>query len=351
MRKGHPGSATAADVAAAAGVSRSTVSRVLNDVETSFISEKTIQLVRKAAGELGYRPNPIARALRLQRTNLLGLIVREIADPFFAEFIATLSTQARDLGYQVILGHAHSDANEGLVMNEVLDTRHCDGVLILGDLRNDEQALRHMLEGNRAVVALCRGSAPTIVATVNTDNRAGIRQLLDHLYDIGHRHFAFIDGGWLGDIRERRQAFQEYVAERGLLVPDDWIRLETNNAAGGYRAMQYLLGLAKRPTAVLAADDVMAIGVLRAVSDSGLRVPDDVSVVGFDDISVSRFLSPSLTTVRQPVEDMCRHALAIMLELIHGESAPAQNRLLELPPQVILRESVGPPPMYVTLGR
>ena len=350
MKKGGSGKATAADVAAAAGVSASTVSRVLNDVETSFISEKTVQLVRKAADELRYKPNPIARALRLQRTNLLGLIVREIADPFFAEFIATLNTQARDLGYQVILGHAHSDPKEGLVMNEVLDARHCDGILILGDLRDDEQALQQMIEGNRAIVALCRGSSPTVVATINTDNRAGIRQLLNYLYGIGHRHFAFIDGGWLGDIRARRQAFQEYVAERGLPLLDDWMRIETDDAAGGYRAMQCLLGLTPRPTAVLASDDMMAIGVLRAVSDAGLKTPDDVSVVGFDDISIGRFISPSLTTVRQPVEDMCRHALSILLKLIQGEPIPAQERLLELPPEVILRESVGPPPVNTRLG-
>jgi LacI family transcriptional regulator len=336
---------TAADVAAATGVSTSTVSRVMNDVEAPFISAKTRLLVRTIAQEMGYTPNPLARALRLRRTHQLGLIVREIADPFFSEFIDSLSSQARDIGYQMILGHAHSDASEGLIMKEVLDARQTDGLFILGDLRDDEPALQEMIRSNPAVVALCRGTALSAVPTINVDNRTGIRLLLDYLYDLGHRCFALIDGGWLGDIRERQNVFLEFIIERDLTMRDEWIWRTTNDAEGGYHAMESLLSLATVPTAVLASDDVMAIGALKAASVRGVRVPRDVSVVGFDDISIARFVSPSLTTVRQPVEAMCSRALEIILGLIDQSLEVEEHLLIQLPPELIVRDSAGPPPI------
>lgn len=336
---------TVADVAAAAGVSTSTVSRVLNNVETPFISEKTSSLVRKVAEELGYTPNPLARALRLQRTNLLGLIVREIADPFFSEFIDSLSSQAQAEGYQVILGHAHSDPSEGLIMNDVLDARHADGLLILGDLRNDEPALQEMIRANPTVVALCRGSAPSVTPTINVDNRMGIRLLLDYLCDLGHRRFAWIDGGWLGDIRERQDAFLSELFARGLTIDPNWIRRTTNDAEGGYQAMTELLSLASVPTAVLASDDVMAIGALKAASVHGIHVPAEVSIAGFDDISIARFVTPALTTVRQPVEAMCKQALQVILGLIDQSLELDGQLLIQLPPELIIRDSTGPAPV------
>lgn len=335
---------TAADVASAAGVSQSTVSRVLNNKSTHLISQQTIEAVRAAAAELGYRPNPIARALRLQRTHLLGLIVREIADPFFAEFIDELSKQAHVLGYQVLLGHAHGDAQEGLAVTELFSDQHCDGILVLGDLRDDEAALQEMLRDHPAVVALCRGSARAAIPTINTNNSQGMRLVLDHLVGLGHRRLAFLDGGWLGDIRERRETFAAILADYNLELPDAWVQAEVNNSEGGYRAMQAVLALPERPTAVIASDDLMAIGALRAVTDAGLQVPRDISLVGFDDIIISRYLSPALTTVRQPVKEMCREALRIMLEMVNGQDV-AEN-LVQLSPKLIVRESTGPPPAH-----
>ena len=148
---------TARDVAELVGVSPSTISRVLNNNASTLISETTRQRVLAAAEQLGYTPDPIARALRGKKSNLLGLIVREIADPFFARFISELSVQARARSYHLVLGHAQSDPEEALTMTDVLDTRHTDGVIVLGDLKNDEATLQEMLVGKHAVVAVCRG--------------------------------------------------------------------------------------------------------------------------------------------------------------------------------------------------
>ncbi len=331
---------TAADVASAAGVSQSTVSRVLNNKDTRLISKQTIQAVRAAAAELGYRPNPIARALRLQRTHLIGLIVREIADPFFAEFIDELSIQAHVLGYQLLLGHAHGNIEEGLAVSELLEAQHCDGLLVLGDLRDDAAVLQDMPRSNPAMVALCRGNSPAAIPTVNTDNSQGMKLLVEHLISLGHRRLAFLDGGWLGDIRERREAFISTLADHNLDLPNMWIQAESNNAEGGYRAMQTLLALPERPSAVIASDDLMAIGALRAAKEAGLQVPRDISLTGFDDIVISHYFSPALTTVHQPVKDMCHKALDILLRLIDGQDICEQ--LVQLPPQLIVRESTGP---------
>lgn len=335
---------TARDVARLAGVSASTVSRVLNDSGTTLISPSTYERVRAAAAELGYSPHPLARALRGKHTQLIGLIAREIEDPFFAHFISTLSTQARALGYQIVLGHAQSDPSQALQMTAVLDARHCDGVLLLGDLRDDGAATEEILRQRRAVLALCRGQSPGPIPTINTDNRHGMRLLLDHLFTLGHRRLAFINGGWLGDIHERREAFLEYSQLYGLEVTPDDIRTDSNDLDGGYRALVELMQAPRRPTAVLASDDVMALGALKAALDLGLRVPADISITGFDDIEMTRFTSPALTTVRQPVEAMSRQALAWLMRLIQGELPSEAEQAATVPPALVIRQSTGPAP-------
>lgn len=334
-------SVTAQDIAELAKVSKSTVSRVLSGAGVGMISEGTRERVRAATAQLGYSPDPIARALRGKPTHLIGLIVREIDDPFFARFISIISLQARELGYQLVLGNAHSDPSEALEVTSVFETRHCDGIIILGDLRGDEAGMARIQEDNQAVVALCAGSVKSSVPTINCDNRLGIRLLMTHLHDLGHRRFAFIDGGWLGDIQERKKAFLQYLPEHDLTLPPSWIQADTNDPSGGARAALRLLEAPERPTAIIASDDIMAIGVLKAIFEQGLRVPEDLSVVGFDDIEMARYVSPPLTTVRQPIDEMSRHALDLLFELVqrHTPRLP----VIAVPPELVVRGSTGKP--------
>jgi DNA-binding LacI/PurR family transcriptional regulator len=333
---------TAQDVARIAGVSSSTVSRVLNSVKSDMISEATRQRVFDAARQLGYSPNPIARALRGGQTNLLYLIAREISDPFFANFIAVISGQARALGYHIVLGNAHSDPEEALEISHVLDTRHCDGVIVLGDLKDDEAVLPKILAGNHTAVALCRGQSPAWMPTINVDNSKGIHLLWEHLTSLGHQRFGFIDGGWLGDIRERRKAFENLSMTWPI---PGMIQEDADGLEGGYRAFQTLISQTPRPTAIFAADDTMAIGALQAAQDAGLRVPEDISVVGFDDIEMAHFVHPRLTTICQPVEEMSRQVLNWILEMIAHKDHPIENHLLSLEPKLVIRESTGPVPL------
>lgn len=336
---------TSRDVAALTGVSQSTVSRVLNSTgATTLIGEKTAMRVREAALQLGYSPDPIARALRGDKTHLLGLIVREIADPFFASVIEEVNGYARAAGFGMVLGHARSDVEEGLQIVRALDLRQCDGVFLLGDLRDDPAIIRTLLGKGKPVVALCRGRRFGALPTVNTDNDLGIDLLVKHLVELGHRHIAFLDGGWIGDIRERLSRFlyhKETLPETKHLM---WLHVESNNWQGGYDAMRSLLTMEPRPTAVMASDDAMAIGVLRAAYEAGLQVPLDVSVTGFDDIGLAAFSIPSLTTIRQPVGAMAKLAVSKMLDQLENATETDGNCFTQLAPQLIIRESTGPVP-------
>jgi DNA-binding LacI/PurR family transcriptional regulator len=331
---------TSKDVAALAGVSQSTVSRVLGSSKTSgFISEETAQRVRYAAEQLGYSPHPIARALRGERTNLLGLIVREIADPFFAHTIELLSSETRKLGFSMVLGYAHSDPKEVLSMKQVLDFRQYDGMIFLGDLRNDQNVLQSIRNNNIPAVALCRGKKAIPIPTVNCDNTAGINMLLDYVIGIGHRRLVFIDGGWFGDNLERREAFIAYKETHQTDATFNWIQADINDFNGGYKSMHNLLGMYPRPTAIIAADDALAIGALKAVADNRIRVPEEISITGFDDIELASYTCPSLTTVRQPLDAMIKKALEILLAHIEGNSSSPEDEFTAIKPELIIRAS------------
>ena len=333
---------TSKDVAAMAGVSQSTVSRVLSNSDTGLISEETARRVREAAAQLGYSPHPIARALRGQPIGLIGLVVREIADPFFAEMIEILSVRVREQGFTMVLGHVRSDPQEGLHMARVLGFSHSDGFIFLGDLKNDEQAIQTLLNEKQPVVGLCRGARTVMVPTVNCNNDLGMRMLITHLRDLGHCRLAFVDGGWIGDIRARRETFLRLGEEVGSKYA--WMMAESNNPSGGYQAMKQLLALVPRPTAVLASDDSTAIGVLKAIYDEGLRVPEDISVTGFDDIDIARYTTPALTTIRQPLDEMARQSLQLLIEQISGNKTPEEKLFNEFDPELVVRESTGPVP-------
>src|SRR6478609_7598269 len=200
---------TMRDIATAAGVSQSTVSRVLNDAPTTVpIAAETRERVTIAARRLGYRPNPLARGLRGAATMLLGAVVRDITDPFFAGAIEALSVEAIARGYNVVLGHAHGRADEALALTAVLETRHCDAIVLLGDMQDQPRLLADLKDSIVPVIALWQGTSPLAVPTVDVDNAAGIRAGLDHLTGLGHRRIAFVSGRPLGDIRERQAAFE-----------------------------------------------------------------------------------------------------------------------------------------------
>ena len=332
---------TMRDVARATGVSQSTVSRVLSGAPTAVpIADDTRERVLTAARELGYRPNPLARGLRGMKTMLLGVIVRDITDPFFAGAIEAASIEASRRGYNIVLGHAHGRADEAIALWRVLEARHCDAIILLGDMSDQPRLIEDLKGAHVPVVALWAGSRSDTVPAVSVDNRAGIRAVLDHLAGLGHRRIGFVAGRRLGDILEREEAFVDHVAR--LIGPpsDGFIQYAANDPTSGGAALAAMLDLPEPPTAVVASTDVLAIGVLHEAHVRGLRVPDDLSVTGFDDIPLAAFTVPALTTVRMPVREMVAEAVRTVIDEDPAEAASHRApRVLE--PSLVVRASTG----------
>jgi DNA-binding LacI/PurR family transcriptional regulator len=339
-----PRPVTMQDIAKAAGVSQSTVSRVLNDTPTSVpIAAITQERVQEVARRLGYRPNPLARGLRGAKTMLLGVIVREITDPFFAMAVEALSTEALNRGYNVVLGSAHSKADEAIALRAVLETRHCDAIILLGDMRDEPKFLEDLRASQTPVIALWHGTDLEGVPTVNTDNRAGMVAALDHLSELGHTRIAFIGGRPLGDIRDRRTAFLDYFEAAGTSMPDEYVRSATNDPADGDSALRDLMSLDRPPTAVVCTTDHLATGVLHAAADLGISVPKELSVVGFDDIPMASYTVPSLTTIHMPVHEMTEIAARLAMDDAEaGTDETARNFVVA--PTLVVRKSTGEAP-------
>ncbi len=302
------------DIAIATGVSRSTVSRILNNAPLTVpIAKETRERVLASARDLGFRPNPLARALRGAPMMLLGAIVRDITDPFFAGAIEAVSSAARARGYNIVLGLAHARATEALELAAILEARQCDGILLLGDMGDQPRLLADLRDSHVPVVTMWQGTRLDLIPGVQVDNRLGTRLAVDHLIGLGHRRIAFVGGRLLGDIRERQSAYTEAVSAILGEVPKGYLQHVANTPEGGESALAALLRLSPRPTAVVASTDVVAIGVLRGALLRGVNVPGDLSVVGFDDIPMARSAVPGLTTIRMPIAAMAAEAIALAL--------------------------------------
>lgn len=329
-------------------MSESTVSRVLNGDDTAIaISEGTRQNVLEAAKELDYRPHPGARFLRGRRTGLVGLIAREANDPFFAEMINIIVSQLQGRAYNVILGYANNDPARAVTLTYVLDPRLCDGLLLLGDLSEfgQDDELARQLHRHNHMVMVSRGAGALLgtLPSVGIDNNRGAGMVLDYLAQLGHRNIAFVSANRAGDFYERRMAYERHMNEHSGGVPDSYIQVDENSHEGGYQAMHRLLSLSMPPTAVWCADDTMAVGACAAARDLGLTVPVDVSIVGFDDIRVAAYLRPALTTVRQPLEEIGRQAVDLLLSPAAAKSPGAEPMRIFLEPQLVIRDSCRPP--------
>lgn len=333
------------DIAIATGVSQSTVSRVLSGAPTAVpIAPETSERVRAAAKSLGYRPNPLARGLRGMKTMLLGVIVRDITDPFFGAAVEAVSIEASRRGYNVVLGHAHGRADEAVKLWAVLEARHCDAILLLGDLRDRPALIEDLQETHEPVVALWHGSHTTGIPTVNVDNGVGMTAMLEHLYALGHRSIAFAGRRKLGDIREREEAYIAFLERMGIAPRPEYLQDAGNDFQGGVEALDRLVDQAEPPTAVVASTDVIAVGMLHAAHRRGLRIPQDLSVAGFDDIPFAAVSVPALTTVRMPTRAMVESAVDLAIKAREDTLEPGTNLHPVFEPALVTRASTGPLP-------
>jgi DNA-binding LacI/PurR family transcriptional regulator len=334
--KVQPGKPTITDVARRAGVSKSLVSLVMRGAD--HVSPERRQAVNKAAAELGYRPNAMARSLVQRRTHLVGVMVSDLHNPFFADVVAGIQEQAARTGYKVLVNSGNrAAAREADAMETLLQLR-ADGIILGSPVLDDEVIGRASREV--PIVLVGREAHGPAVDSVTNDDRAGAEVAVEHCVSLGHRRIAHIDGGHGAGAPARRHGYEAAMKRLGL---GDLVSVVsgTYTEEGGHTGCLLLLAQKPRPTAIFAANDLAAIGALNAIEESGLKVPDDVSLVGYDNTSLAALRHISLTTIHQPRLEMGQLALSTLLERVDQDRE--EPRRVILSPSLVVRASTAPP--------
>lgn len=335
-RAADAGVVTLEMVAQASGVSPSTVSRILNN--TASVSAEKRQAVDAAIERLGFRPNPVARGLAGGRTFSIGVLTQFISSPFYGEALHGIEDVLDGHGYIPIFVSGHWDEAEERKALDVLLGRRVDGLIVLAGKLSDRALKRFGQSVPMVVVGRRLGGQG--VCGLSFDNRGGARMATQHLIDAGHRQIAFIAGDASHeDAVERHEGYLEALRDAGIRRQPTLEIDGDFSEEGGLAAVQALIASGRRFTAIFAANDQMAIGAALGLYRHGLRVPEQVSLVGFDDLLGARFCLPPLTTVRQPVYEMGRQAAAAVLALL----SDARPQLTLPPPELMRRESTAPP--------
>lgn len=330
--------ATIVDVAERAGVSKSLVSLVMRG--SPRVGEESRRAVMDAASELGYRPNAVARSLARRSSTVIGCVLSDLHNPFFADVADGIEESAVKGGYRAILSAGFLEPEREAAAVETLLQLQADGLIMLGPMMpisRIEAAAR-----NVAVVVVGLRTRARWLDSVCNDDEAGAAAVVDHLVELGHERIAHIHAGSAGGSRGRRRGYEVAMVRHGLGAHVRSVR-GAFTEAGGVRAMRSIIESDDLPTAVFVANDLAAMGALEALHAAGLRVPQDVSLVGYDDIITSHSARVALTTVAQPSMAMGRTAAQLLIErLDQGRSEP---RHIVLPPQLVVRGSTaGPAP-------
>ncbi len=338
------GPATITQVAREAGVSIATVSRVLN--RTGPVRESTRTRVQEVAARLAYVPHAAARSLSSRRTRTVGVILPDIHGEFFSELLRGMDAVCRDAGFHLLVSGFHSDRRD---LSEILQTTRgrVDGIALMWPELEAEH-LRNALPPNLPVVLLNCRLEGSDCAAIEIDNRGGARAVAHHLLALGHRRLAVVGGPPHNrDAWERVEAFRDEVTARGGRGAEVLVLEGDFSEGSGHRAGLRLVAHRFRPTAVFAANDSMALGVLRALRESGVEVPGGMALVGFDDIPTARYVSPPLTSVNLFVADLGRRAMECLVGRVEG--APAQAPVVETrPAELVVRDSCGATSRRVT---
>ena len=330
------------DVARSAGVSTATVSRVLSSA--AVVAPATRRRVMAAVERLGYAPNATAKNLRLLRTRRLLVTVPDISRPLFSLILQGIEETAHGEGYAVLLGDTQYNQGREERYAQMLQAKEADGLIFLGRKlsKGVEMIVRSSNGGSHAPVVNALGFVPQLgIPSVQIDNRAAAVEAMDHLYRLGHRHIGLVTGpelSYVSDQRLRgaRERAKKEGAERHLVVVNGDFSIDSGVVAG-----ERLLSRKQSPTAIFCLNDEMAMGVIHTARRRKIRIPDDLSVVGVDDIRYARYTDPPLTTVAQPMRQMGEIAVRVLLDLLSGKPAPAEQ--VTLPHTLVVRASTAPP--------
>jgi LacI family transcriptional regulator len=334
--------ATLSDIADSAGVSVSTVSRVLNDKASQYrISAETEELILKAAKALNYRPNHLARGLRLKQTNTLGLLAPDISNPFFAHVIKRVQKVAHDQGYSLVVCNTDETLELEREQVQLLYRKRVDGIIAL-PVGLDPAHFEELVEKGVPIVMLDRCFDDMEVSSVVVDNYRGAYDATAHLVEMGHRQIGFVQGlpGTYTNT-ERLRGYRTALRDRGVEVDESLIVGGDFRQENGFIETKLLLSRSPRPTAIFASSDLITLGALQTIADEGLSIPEDVSLITFDDFDFAPFLRCPLTAVRQPKEMMGEMAVKLLIDDLRSGTQSAKRIVLK--PSLVRRDSVAAP--------
>lgn len=328
---------TIKEVATLAGVSSATVSHVIN--ETRFVSDAVREQVVQAMRTLNYQPNALARSLRSGHTNTLGLILPDSANPFFAELGHSIENAAFEAGYSVILCNTENDLQKETLYMDVLTKKLVDGMIFVAT-GDHSDTLKKLKDLEIPVVVMDRDFPGLDLEIVLTDNLQGGVLATEHLISLGHKKIGCIAGpSGINPSSQRVTGYVQALQRAGLEIDPQLIASGDFHPEAGREAGYKLLSQKNAPTAIFASNDLMAIGVLRAANELGLRVPEDLALVGYDDIVLASYTNPPLTTINQPKVEMGLTTLRILLNRIKNKQSAPQRALL--PVSLVVRGSCG----------
>jgi LacI family transcriptional regulator len=331
------------DIAKRSGFSISTVSRVLNKKTKKYrISAEVEQIVLKAAAELNYRPNQLARGLRLKKTQTIGLVAPDISNPFFASIIKTIQTEAHKMGYSLLV----CDSDEGMELEiehtHLLSSKGIDGLIVM-PVGQEFAHFQDMINGGIPVVMLDRSFDGLNASKVVIDNRGGAFEAVEHLIAHGHTRIAIIQG--LPDTytsHGRLQGYLEALAAHGIPSDQSLVVGKDFRKENGYIETKFLLRSAHPPTAIFTTSDLITLGALQAISEEGLDIPAAISLVAFDDLESAEFFRCPITAIAQPKETMGEMAVKLLIDQMRNPGT-SETRTIMLKPTLVARTSVARP--------
>lgn len=335
---------TLREVAQAAGVHPGTASRALNEGTRSLVRAETVERVIRAADELGYKPNLLARSFKTRRTHSVGIVIPDINNPLFPPMVRGVEDRLFQEGYVALLANTENDrARQQQIFDQMVD-RRVDG-LVLATASRDDAALEALSEQGIPIVLINRVVQNHAFSSVSVDNEAGVRMVVEHLRSLGHERIAHLAGPQsMSTGFSRHRAFVASMGATGHPAdPDLIVFADSLTIPEGERCGQLLFGLARRPTAVFAANDMLALGCYSALEAAGLRCPDDVSVVGFNDMPFIDRVRPPLSSVRIPHYEFGAHAAELLLQRIAFPDVPL--KVVVLAPALVVRGSTAPCPV------
>ena len=334
---------TAKDVAEAAGVSRTTVSFVLNNTEGMRISEETRQKVLEAAETLNYYPDATARSMVKGKTFILGFVVRQEPDKAYADLLLSevmrgISEVAGEHGYHLLFKPVPPEDEKNSLTTLFLE-RQVDGLIVSGPLSNDQEIV-DLFNANAPIILQGRIDYPNI-PSVDINNRKAAEKAVNHLISLGHERIAIITNASLrySSAKDRLAGYRKALEEAGLTYEEDLVFFGDRTPDSGFHAMKKVLNSSIRPTAIFIASDTVALGSLNTLYQEFIRVPEDMAIMGFDDIPLSKHLAPPLSTIHIPAHELGWNAANLLIKWLDQNEIPEKDCLLDT--EIVIRESCG----------